>query len=80
MAGIERSGPRGTLSSKGVAIDWQRVKSMLPGLNETFLNAGQLEPTAYGTNGDVLGVFAVYVFSGEPTRRVRESGSSPWVV
>jgi hypothetical protein len=57
MAGIERSDPRGTLSSKGVATDRQRDKSMLLGLNGTFLSAGQLTPTAFGTNGDVLGVF-----------------------
>jgi hypothetical protein len=38
-------------------MDRQRVKSMLPGLNGTFLIAGQLAPTAFGRNGDVLGVF-----------------------
>jgi hypothetical protein len=30
---------------------------MLLGLNSTFLSAGQLAPSAFGTNGDVLGVF-----------------------
>jgi hypothetical protein len=38
-------------------MDLQRVKSMLPRLNGTFLIAGRLAPTAFGTNGDVLGVF-----------------------
>jgi hypothetical protein len=30
---------------------------MLPALNGSFLIAGQLVLTAFGTNGDVLGVF-----------------------
>jgi hypothetical protein len=38
-------------------MDRQRVKGMLPGLNGTFLIAGRLVPSAFGTNGDVLGVF-----------------------
>jgi hypothetical protein len=57
MAGIERSHPRGTLSTKDVAMDRQQVKCMLPALNGSFLIAGRLVLTAFGTNGDVLGVF-----------------------
>ena len=57
MAGVERSDPRGTLSTKDAATDRQRAKSMLPALNGSFLIAGRLVLTAFGTNGDVLGVF-----------------------
>jgi peptide/nickel transport system substrate-binding protein len=35
----------------------EEARSMLPGLNGSFLIAGRLVPSAFGTNGDVLGVF-----------------------
>jgi hypothetical protein len=38
-------------------MDRQRVKSMLPALNGSFLISGRLVLTAFGTNGDVFGVF-----------------------
>jgi hypothetical protein len=49
MAGIERSAARDTLSSKEIAMDRQRVKSMLPGLNATFLVAGWRSPRSVQT-------------------------------
>lgn len=38
-------------------MDRQQVKCMLPALNGSFLIAGRLVLTAFGTNGDVLAVF-----------------------